>query len=394
MKQGLVLAFKPEQFSGGAPHVSEKWFYRFNRYSSLIGISKQDKCLLMPLLFNGTAELWFNSLTFEFQTRWDKLENAFRKRFIDDCHHRQERILDLLHFKQGKQTFEQYFEFMIGEMTSLGFRDDIQLAFIVSNLEPRLKSLILQHQPYNSTAELYQKGLVLENSLNFLDHSTATYYQENKNQETDHASACDNSHLQRFDSYNSVSEFVETINSSISCDNSDNADNCPRIATEKSTTSKHVRYSVKDTSKCEIEVKPYLCVNRCVKSTVTQHKTSSILCCVKKTKTRIPQQESQNLQSNCEHGGNVALHYFIMLLVVALAFCCFNTNYFVKTNVVTEAIFFSVTIYALRHELLVCSIRKLVLHKLIDQKAVENDPDPPHQSILTELIAMVPRIIC
>ena len=48
-------------------------------------------------------------------------------------------------------------------MTSLGFRDDIQLAFIVSNLESRLKCLILQHQPYNSIAELYQKGLVLEN---------------------------------------------------------------------------------------------------------------------------------------------------------------------------------------------------------------------------------------
>ena len=88
---------------------------------------------------------------------------------------------------------------MISEMTSLGFRDDIQLAFIVSNLESRLKCLILQHQPYNSTAELYQKGLVLENSLNFLDHGTATHYQENKNQETDHANACDNFQLQRFD---------------------------------------------------------------------------------------------------------------------------------------------------------------------------------------------------
>ena len=216
----------------------------------------------MPLLFNETAELWFNSLTIEIQTKWNKLKKAFRKHFIDDCHHRQERILNLLHFKQDKQTFEQYFEFMISEMTSLGFRDDIQLAFIVSNLEPRLKCLILQHQPYNSTAEL---------------HGTATYCQENKNEETDHANACDNSKLQRFDSCDSVSEFVETINSSNSCNDSDNADNCPGINTEKPTMSKHVRYSAKDASKCEREVKPYLCVNRYVKSTVAQTKTSNSL---------------------------------------------------------------------------------------------------------------------
>ena len=57
MKQELVFALKPDQFFGGTLHMSEKWLNRFNRYSSLTGVSEQDKCLLMPLLFNGTSEI-------------------------------------------------------------------------------------------------------------------------------------------------------------------------------------------------------------------------------------------------------------------------------------------------------------------------------------------------
>ena len=52
-------------------------------------------------------------------------------------------------------------------MTSLGFRDDIQVTFIVNNLEPNLRCSILQHQPYDDTNILYLKAVSLENVLRY-----------------------------------------------------------------------------------------------------------------------------------------------------------------------------------------------------------------------------------
>ena len=47
-------------------------------------------------------------------------------------------------------------------MTSLGFRDDIPITFIVNNLELNLRCLILQHQPYDNTNILYLKAVSFE----------------------------------------------------------------------------------------------------------------------------------------------------------------------------------------------------------------------------------------
>ena len=131
----------------------------------MFGFLEKEKCHLLRLLLSDNEGLWFGSLRKDIQKDWDMLQNEFIAHFIDNGYLRQQRTLDLLKFNQGEQSFKQYFAYVVCEMNSVKFPKQLQISLIIKNLNPELRCLILQYQPYATKDELYQKGINLENAL-------------------------------------------------------------------------------------------------------------------------------------------------------------------------------------------------------------------------------------
>ena len=369
MKQGLVLAFKPEQFSGSTPFSCEKWLRYFKSYSLLIRLSDREKCLVMPLLLNGIAEMWFNSLKKDIRNNWNLLENAFRKRFINDSYHTHDRIIKLLQFKQGKQFFEHYYTFMVSEMSSLGFKEDLQISFIVNNLESTLKCLVLQHQPYNTIAELYERGLYLEKSVEFIYGNYSQYNATNckgteskprmntscsdKNEEL-FAKACIPSHIvnQSWNPSGSVLNEKDVMHSMINC--SEQKVGCTVLVLKDSR-----KNFVEETNSDVKETMLLLSGNEQKDSQASSHAKCFF-----------------SIINGC------AIFYYLVILSITLAFAYRN-------DVLASAKYsldWPVGVFWILHTVILCFIRKLLLRKRIDQKSIENDPDPPLDCIKNILI--------
>ena len=258
---------------------------------------------------------------------------------------------------------------MVSKLSSLEFKEDFQISFIVNNLEPRLKCLVLQHQPYNTVAELYENGLYLGKSVEIIygnyNQYNATHCKEteskpsmktscsHKNDELV-AKPCVPFHFakQSWDASGSICNEKDVMHSMINCSEQKVGCTVPVL--------KDTRTNVPTETNSDVEETMLLLSGN----------------------ERKDSQASSHTKGFFNIVNSFAIFYYLVILAITLAFAY-------RKDVLTSAKYsldWPVGVFWILHTLILCFIRKLLLRKRIGQTSIENDPDPPLDCIKNILI--------
>ena len=162
----LAGTFKPVSFNGLHPETAERWWHAFDRYATLSGIQGNDRSPLLGLLLSGSAEIWYNSLPPQIRDDYAALEAAFREKYITAAHTQLQRQMSLLTLTQRVgETVDEYVTEARSKMVDYNYDEDLQMTLIINGLRPEIKTVVMQHLPFQDIDALVNKARHVESAL-------------------------------------------------------------------------------------------------------------------------------------------------------------------------------------------------------------------------------------
>ena len=169
----LASSFKPASWNGLHTDQAENWWQSFLRYCDISGINGNNRCNLLGLLVTGISEIWFNQLPAQTRNDFAVLENEFRQTYITPPHTQFERQMSIInrHMRTG-ETVDEFIAEQRMKMAQCQYNNELQQTLILHGLRPDIKSVVLQHQPFQDMEALQMKARMVEASL----ATTTNYY--------------------------------------------------------------------------------------------------------------------------------------------------------------------------------------------------------------------------
>lgn len=161
-----AVAMRPSMFNGKKTEKARQWWSAFDRYANFAGIEGENKAQLLGMMLSGIALLWYEALPDDVKEDPEQLEEAFREKYIDAAPDRLQHHIDAMaKSQQESETVEEYAAEAKTRLHNLGFNDAQQISIIINGLRPDIRSVVLQHLPFETVEALVSKAKNVEQAL-------------------------------------------------------------------------------------------------------------------------------------------------------------------------------------------------------------------------------------
>lgn len=161
-----AVAVRPASFNGLHTEKAQAWWANFRRYVEFSGIEGANRGKLLGLLLSGTAQLWFDSLPEETQDDYERLEAAFRGKYVvpgpDNLQHQMQA---LTRQQSAGETVDEYIADARAKMANFNYNNDLQMTLVLNGLRPDVKAIVMQHLPFATMDALANKAKHVEAAL-------------------------------------------------------------------------------------------------------------------------------------------------------------------------------------------------------------------------------------
>ena len=144
----LPHSLMPEPFQGKSTDDVELWLKRFDQYTRLQGWPDVQKGALLPLLFRGQAQVWFDGLSSDEKANYQTLCAALLRRYQP---HKSMKWVLLRQFQDRRQqpneSVEDYFQSMHQKGKYLKKAPLDIMETIVSGLLPPISKFVMLRSP-------------------------------------------------------------------------------------------------------------------------------------------------------------------------------------------------------------------------------------------------------
>ena len=178
-----AVATRPELFDGKKPEKAQQWWNSVDRYAAFSEIAGEHKARLVGMMFKGIALHWYEGLPAATQTDINLLTQAFRAKFIEPGPNMlQQQIAALSKQQQADESVEEYAAEARTRLANLGYNPNQQLTMIINGFRPDIKSVVLQHMPFDDVNALINKAKHVEQALKcYVSGKITTKAEDNKN---------------------------------------------------------------------------------------------------------------------------------------------------------------------------------------------------------------------
>lgn len=161
-----AVAMRPTMFNGKKTEKARQWWSAFDRYANFAGIEGENKAQLLGMMLSGIALLWYDALPDDVKEDPEQLEEAFREKYIDAAPDRLQHHIDAMaKSQQDSETVEEYAAEAKTRLHNLGFNAAQQISIIINGLRPDIRSVVLQHLPFETVDALVSKAKNVEQAL-------------------------------------------------------------------------------------------------------------------------------------------------------------------------------------------------------------------------------------
>ena len=161
-----AMALRPSSFNGLHPEMAQQWWTTFTRYNQLAGIEEDQRQNLLGLLLSGTALLWFDSIPEATKRDFQRLEAAFREKWIiAGPNGIQRQMQTLARTQQPGESVDEYVADSRSKMGPYNYDDALKMTLILNGLRPEIKAVVMQHMPFNNIDVLATKAKHVEVAL-------------------------------------------------------------------------------------------------------------------------------------------------------------------------------------------------------------------------------------
>lgn len=170
-----TFGFRPVAFNGLHPENAQQWWTNFLRYVTVAAIPDNQKPSLLGLSLCGAALLWFDSLDQAVKDDFERLEAAFRTKYIVPGPTALQRQMSLIQRMQlPAESVEEFIADSKAKMVSFGYNNNLQMTLILNGLRPEIKAIVLQHLPFENIEALQTKAKHVESALKSYIQSEVT----------------------------------------------------------------------------------------------------------------------------------------------------------------------------------------------------------------------------
>jgi len=161
----LPHSLMPETFQGKSTDDVELWLKRFDQYARLQGWPDVQKGAILPLLFRGQAQVWFDSLSSDEKANYQALCAALLRRYQP---HKSMKWVLLRQFQDRRQqpneSVEDYFQSMHQKGKHLNKAPLDIMETIVAGLLPPISKFVMLRSPQTleQALDLALTALVLQ----------------------------------------------------------------------------------------------------------------------------------------------------------------------------------------------------------------------------------------
>ena len=161
-----AIALRPTSFNGLHLDKSQRWWNSFSRYANFSQFQGETKARLLGMLLTGSALLWYESLPEATQNDFDLVAAAFREKFIVPSRNQLQHQIEALQRQQkSTELVEEFAAETKSRLANHGYNANQQMTIILNGLRPEIKSVVMQHLPFENTEQLITKAKHVEQAL-------------------------------------------------------------------------------------------------------------------------------------------------------------------------------------------------------------------------------------
>ena len=137
------------------------------------------------MMFKGIALHWYEGLPAATQTDINLLTQAFREKFIEPGPNMLQQQIDALSKQQkADESVEEFAAEARTRLSNLGYNPNQQLTMIINGFRPDIKSVVLQHMPFDDVNALINKAKHVEQALkSYVAGTITTKAEDAKNED-------------------------------------------------------------------------------------------------------------------------------------------------------------------------------------------------------------------
>ena len=161
-----AIALRPSLFNGLRLDKSQQWWNSFSRYANFSQFRRETKAQLLGMLLTGSALLWFESLPEATQNNIDLLTAAFREKYIIPAANQLQHQVEALQCQQKQsELVEEFVAETKFKLNTQGYNENQQMTIILNGLRPEIKSVVMQHLPFDNFEQFVTKAKHVEQAL-------------------------------------------------------------------------------------------------------------------------------------------------------------------------------------------------------------------------------------
>ncbi|MEW8191292.1 MAG: hypothetical protein AB2766_18520 [Candidatus Thiodiazotropha endolucinida] len=156
-----VPGLQLEKFAGDDQVTAVTWMQWFERFCAWHKYDEGTKVLTMPFHLTSHARIWFDSLSDDTKTDYNRLKAAFLERFK----HQDEMDPELLEIAQRPdECANDYFSRVLKRAQHSGANDKIIISLAIKGLKPAIKQIVMpqNHQTFENAR---QHSILAEKTL-------------------------------------------------------------------------------------------------------------------------------------------------------------------------------------------------------------------------------------
>ena len=152
-----IRPLRPNSFDGSISQAAA-WLRNVRRYFIATDLPNGQKAIAFPLYLTGPAEFWYTNLPVATKQNYDALIEAFEQQYVNAPHLTMLRQMSAFNTLQTpNQAVQDYVDQMLPTLYALNLPEQTIISIICQNLRPELRTLALQHMPYNNFQEFLSK---------------------------------------------------------------------------------------------------------------------------------------------------------------------------------------------------------------------------------------------
>ena len=138
---------------------------------------------LLGLLFTVSTEIWFNSHPAQVRDDYAALEHTFRAKFVTVAHTQLQRQMAVLSRTQRPgESVDEYITDTRSKMADYNYGHELQMTLLTNGLTPEIKSVVMQHLPFQDIDALINKARYVESAIKSQSALSLTSYVSNSSQ--------------------------------------------------------------------------------------------------------------------------------------------------------------------------------------------------------------------